>query len=310
MSSDCEWMFGDAATGALGFNELSHLNPFRWSGPTSFEKAIYDLEDVLKVGSRSILAKVPAGIQTKSRRFETTEEAIAYLKKKDPVELVRKQDAEKGASEAVKVASAAKDAAEAAVAAARGELATKKEVVMQAKAGDDAANDAVNSANVLADTIQSEFGCEWRFGTVGVRKMGFSTVELNPLRWSGNMSIRQGILQLQTVQAEAADRKIVVKVPGGIAGKEQRFQTPCKAIAFLEGVCPLRNQARDALEAAKVEQKTANARLSDAEADAVETQVKLELAIAHASWADANLEVANRRAVQAKAELDEISSTP
>jgi len=223
---------------------------------------------------------------------------------------VRKQDAEKGASEAVKVASAAKDAAEAAVAAARGELATKKEVVMQAKAGDDAANDAVNSANVLADTIQSEFGCEWRFGTVGVRKMGFSTVELNPLRWSGNMSIRQGILQLQTVQAEADDRKIVVKVPGGIAGKEQRFQTPCKAIAFLEGVCPLRNQARDALEAAKVEQKTANARLSDAEADAVETQVKLELAIAHASWADANLEVANRRAVQAKAELDEIVSTP
>jgi len=82
MSSNCEWMFGDAASVAFGFNELAHLNPFRWSGPTSFEKAIYDLEDVLKVGSRSILAKVPAGIQTKSRRFETTEEAIAYLKKK------------------------------------------------------------------------------------------------------------------------------------------------------------------------------------------------------------------------------------
>jgi len=146
MSSDCEWMFGDAATGAVGFNELSHLNPFRWSGPISFGKGISDLEEVLKVDSRAILLKVPPGVYTNSQHFGTTEEAITYLKTRCPAELARRQDAEKSANEAVKVASATKDAAEAAVAAAREEVAAKEQMVMQAKTSHRAASDALEAA--------------------------------------------------------------------------------------------------------------------------------------------------------------------
>mmetsp|Transcript_63281 Transcript_63281/g.125114 ORF Transcript_63281/g.125114 Transcript_63281/m.125114 type:complete len:310 (-) Transcript_63281:173-1102(-) len=306
--SDCEWMFADAASGPVGFKELAHLNPLRWTGAISFEKAIHDLEEVLKKGSRPILAKVPAGVSTTAQHFETIEQAIAYLKKKDPAELVRKQDAERNANVAVTMASTNKDAAEAAVAAANEDATTKEELVMQAKAGTKAANDAANAAKLSADTVESEFDCEWMFGDVGLEVMGFRAAKLNPVRWSGNLSITEGLLQLQAVQAEDADREIVVKVPGGITGTEQHFKNACNAIAYLEGVCPLRNKARDALKAAHSEQKTAEARLRDAEADAAEAEAKLQSARAQASRAEASLEDATKKAVQAKAEVDELSS--
>jgi len=153
--SDCEWMFGDAASGAVGFTELAHLNPFRWSGPVTFEKATNDLENVLKKqGCRAILVKVPAGVTTKSERYETIQEAIAYLKEKDPAELARKQAEEKRASEAHKQ-DEEKRAAEAAAATARKEVATKKETV-KAKDDSKAANNTANAAKSQADKVQSE----------------------------------------------------------------------------------------------------------------------------------------------------------
>jgi len=80
--SDCKWMFGDVAKGAWGFNELAHLNPFRWSGRTKVEKAINELEESIQVDKcRPILVKVPAGVATRHRRFENIEEATAYLKR-------------------------------------------------------------------------------------------------------------------------------------------------------------------------------------------------------------------------------------
>jgi len=80
-NTQCEWMFGDCATGILGFNELSPLNPFRWSGAISLEQGIKDLQGVLKRGSRPILVKAPPGISTTAEHFETPREAIEYFKK-------------------------------------------------------------------------------------------------------------------------------------------------------------------------------------------------------------------------------------
>merc|ERR1712039_486048 len=57
---DCEWMYGDVAMGWLGFHELAHLNPMRWSGSKSFEQVIYDLQETKQKELRPILLKIPA----------------------------------------------------------------------------------------------------------------------------------------------------------------------------------------------------------------------------------------------------------
>jgi len=214
-SADCEWMF-NYKQGLLEFNvfDLGHLSPVRWSGAVPIEKAIRDFEELKQTDQcdRAVQVKVPAGVFTETQEFETYDEAIAYLKRRDPAEFVRKQDAEKIASEAVKVARATKDAADAAVAAARRELAAKEEMLMQAKARVETANDAANSASMFTDTVQSDFD-----------------------------------------------------------------------FADLTG---------------------------DAAAEVAEAQSKLESAMAHASWAGASLEEANKKAEQATSELHEITYDP
>jgi len=326
-------MFGDAAKGWLGFNKLAHLNPLRWSGPVGFEKAINDLEEVQKVdGSRPVLVKVPAGVTTAHQRFGTVQEAIAYLKTKDPAELkrqqvvenvvsafkqeaekaelARKQEADKNAREALQEASRNKDAAEVAVSAASEEVDTNEDMVRQAKAEDKAANETAYSAKMHADAVQSELNCSWKFADRGKELLGFSVAKLNPWRYSEDLSLEEGILQLRTVQAQAPDSPIVVKVPGGDTGTRNKFQTASEAMAFLERACPLKNKAQQALEAANEEQKTAKARLSDAEAAFMDAQAKLQLAKNDLSSAETRLEDAQKIAAQAKAELDEMSSAP
>lgn len=85
-ATSCEWMFGDAATGLLGFNALAGLNPLRWSGATPISKAISDLRNVQAHRSRPIVLKVPPGVFAKEQRFETCQAAIDYLESLVPVE--------------------------------------------------------------------------------------------------------------------------------------------------------------------------------------------------------------------------------
>jgi len=307
--SNCEWMFGDVATGALGFSEFAHFNPLRWSGPVAFEKAIKDLEEVLnKDGSRAIIVKVPANA-SKHHSFETIEEAMAHLQKKNPVLLAQKQDEEKSASGAEKAALAAKDAAEVAVGATRKEVSINDEVVTQAKDDSKAANDAANEAKTHADKVQSELVCTWMFGDAGKGLLGFNVAKLNPLRWSGNVSLEEAISQLQTVHSQAPDRQIVAKL-GVDAAAEQRFQNVGEALAHLECACPLRTNAKAELEAATGKQKEVEAKLIDAEKNAADVQAKLQSAMDHLSSAEADLEEAKKKAAQAKAELDEMTSAP
>merc|ERR1711920_1078764 len=85
-ATNCEWMFGDAATGLLGFHALAGLNPLRWSGAVTIPKAISDLRSVLAHRSRPIVLKVPAGVFAKEQHFTHCEAAIAYLESLVPAE--------------------------------------------------------------------------------------------------------------------------------------------------------------------------------------------------------------------------------
>lgn len=88
-ATNCEWMFGDAATGLLGFNALAGLNPLRWSGAISISKAISDLRSVQAHQahqSRPIVLKAPAGVFAKEQRFTTSQAAIDYLESLVPAE--------------------------------------------------------------------------------------------------------------------------------------------------------------------------------------------------------------------------------
>lgn len=78
-------MFADAATGLLGFNAMADMNPLRWSGSLTFEKALADLEDVAKQGARPIIVKIPSGILSIQERCESAQEAIEYIKSKRPM---------------------------------------------------------------------------------------------------------------------------------------------------------------------------------------------------------------------------------
>jgi len=309
------------------------------------------LEEVINSGSRAVLAKMPPGVLTKPRRFNRTEEAILYLKGKDPKELRRQRevdklareaveeasakmdeaetvlaaarqkavakvemlmeaevcvnaanDAVKIASDAVNVASTNMDAFEAVVAAAREEAITREETLLDAEASAKNADDATNSATAAFEAVKCEIDCEWMFGDVGLGLAGFRSAKLNPLRWSGRITIQVGIEQLQEVKEQAADRGIVVKVPGGLTGKEQHCKTPGEAMDFLEGVCSLRMNAREVLEAAKVEQKTASAQLSDAQEKTAVAREKLGSATGRAVRVGASLEAAKKKAAQAEEE--------
>merc|ERR1712190_194974 len=86
-ATNCEWMFGDAATGLLGFNELAGSNPLRWSGTISISKAISDLRSVQAHKSRPIVLKAPAGVFAKELNFPDCQEAINHLESLVPAEI-------------------------------------------------------------------------------------------------------------------------------------------------------------------------------------------------------------------------------
>merc|ERR1712176_116180 len=74
--NSCEWMYGDAASGMLGFQALAGLNPLRWSGETTFNRAITQLR---KVQNRPIILKVPANTLGQELYFNTKDDAIGHL---------------------------------------------------------------------------------------------------------------------------------------------------------------------------------------------------------------------------------------
>jgi len=64
---------------------LASLNPFRWSRPRTFEKAIADMrEEAAKKEPRAIVVKIPCGFSTPEKFFDSPERAIEYIESEDP----------------------------------------------------------------------------------------------------------------------------------------------------------------------------------------------------------------------------------
>jgi len=111
--ASCEWMYADVAKGSVGFHELSCLNPFRWSGPVSFQMAISDLEQLVKRDSeksRPLWIKIPAntGVSIKVNNIQA---GIEYLMDEDPVAKAEKAEQIRRREQEEKMA-AAREAAE------------------------------------------------------------------------------------------------------------------------------------------------------------------------------------------------------
>merc|ERR1712226_791926 len=75
---DCEWMWGDAATGLLGFNALADLNPMRGSGSLTIDKCIDQLRKEAQTQNRPVIVKWPSGVMSHENKFATIQEAIDY----------------------------------------------------------------------------------------------------------------------------------------------------------------------------------------------------------------------------------------
>jgi len=77
----CKWMFADAASGAVGFAEAAHLNPWRWSQTCTMQKAASDLEEYRmgKHASRPVRFQLFPGAGW-YKECKTVEEAILFTR--------------------------------------------------------------------------------------------------------------------------------------------------------------------------------------------------------------------------------------
>jgi len=76
----CEWMFGDAANGLCGLHSMVGLNPLRWSGTVSIDKAIQQITEVQRHNDRPISLNVlPNDFSARQHAFPTTQQALNYL---------------------------------------------------------------------------------------------------------------------------------------------------------------------------------------------------------------------------------------
>jgi len=217
---DCEWMFGDAGTGALGLAALAHFNPARWSGSLTFSECIDQLSQNKTMSLRPIVLKAPSGIASAEIAFSTQDEAIGWLIDHDP----EKQDLKQ------------------ATLTARSQIKvweqTKLEIAKQ-----------IEDLNTLkaGETHHHASKCEWMYADHKAGRLA----QWNPLRWSEQLSFHDSIEQL----AKAEARPILLKVPPGVHSKAHKFQTKEEAIAFIKAIDPETQQ----LKAMEIDQALANA---------------------------------------------------
>ena len=86
----------------------------------------------------------------------------------------------------------------------------------------------------VTNLIEGWFGrgdptCEWMYGDEN------AAARLNPLRWSGAISIEVCVNQLEAAMAKNKnDRPIIVKKPAGAFAKEHLLESTNQAIVFIK----------------------------------------------------------------------------
>jgi glycosyltransferase involved in cell wall biosynthesis len=217
----CEWMFGDAATGIMGFQALASLNPLRWSGAVSFEKGIQDMEEVLKHGTRPLILKVPAGVSSKERKFANPEEVIAFLKANDP----KKRSLQEAVDHADKW------------------VAEREGILAEATANEKEAKEKFDKALAASGKAQSSV-CEWMYGDAAAGMGGLFKMcaRYNPTRWSGAQTFQKTIQDLDELRKHQAElkenpRPILIRIPPGSSGKQEELKDTEAAIERLNKEC-------------------------------------------------------------------------
>lgn len=261
MAANCEWMFGDAATGILGFSGMASLNPLRWSGPVSFEKAIENMEECKKHGTRPVVLKVPAGISSKEQKFKDPESVIVWLKENDP----KKKSLKEAAEHAQRFVG-------------------ERELIFT-EAQEKNAEAQTNLTKALEASGKAKMKkCEWMYGDAAKGMGGLFTMaaRFNPTRWSGDQLYSRTIedlTQLQKQQEELKEdaRPIILKIPPGITTKEELFPNAEAAVARLKrDIEGDGDETLSVLEEAAIESKQyledATQQLETARTDAAEKQ--------------------------------------
>lgn len=280
--TDCQWMFGDAATGLLGFYELSGLNPLRWSGSLTFEKAVADLRQVEKHKDRPIIVKAPSGFLSEEKRFATCQLAIDFLEQSDPTKAIA-MNAEAASFEAQKdVEDAQRQVADAleqnkaeaerslqakmadrqraldqAVNDAEAYLAEKQKFAKDAQEQNDLATKQVKEAKNRQ--ITSDVKANWMFGDAGPKLFGFAWARTNPIRWSGVQSFDKTVADMKQTAAKEI-RPIAMIAPAD--GKEKQYANQQEAIDYLYNLCPEHKENKEQIVLAETSQTQADARLA------------------------------------------------
>eukprot|EP00927_Polykrikos_kofoidii_P066493 TRINITY_DN62082_c0_g1_i1.p1 TRINITY_DN62082_c0_g1~~TRINITY_DN62082_c0_g1_i1.p1 ORF type:complete len:299 (-),score=42.84 TRINITY_DN62082_c0_g1_i1:28-924(-) len=218
-----QWMFADVDAKVPGFN-LGHLNPLRWSRQLPIAECIVDLEKVQASG-RPISLKLSSSA-SEVMKFDCAEDAVRYLYGINPSGS-HWQDV--------------KDSAEAAILDSCRQLAVLEEKKENAAIQLEAAKAAEEEANAAKKTVKSELDCAWRFGDLA----SGHAAGMNVLRWSGKLSIEEGISALEEVVREQADRPVRLKVPAWTLSKSQKFKSASEALEYLSHVCPLMEAAQE-----------------------------------------------------------------
>jgi len=264
-------MFGDAATGPIGFNEFADRNPLRWSVALSFDETIKELQEQLKKEDRPIIIRIRSHCVSQ-QKFKTTQEAVDYLQQHPATKAaVAKQREEELAKSAE-------------------EKAAKEEAAAAAKAKADLCRAALSAT-------PSEVRAEWMFADAASGLLGFNELaHLNPLRWSGAKPVDEIMLQIEELIEKEVNRPIRVKTLGG---EEVTLDNPQAAIDYVCGICPAKKPLWENLAAAEQDANMKAAELEAAKAELEVVKEKVARAAADLKAAEALHETVNLPALPA-----------
>lgn len=161
----------------------------------------------------------------------------------------------------------------------------KEREASAAKADAKVAEQKADEADAKAKNTVSKLNCEWMYADAGQNSLGNAMARLDPMRWSGGLTLENCRRQLEELKKKGEKRPIMLRVPAGFSGKRETLAGPKEALAYLSTVCPLRNEANQAAEAAHVVAGAAVARDKKAKRDAQKAQEKEQEASARAKAA-------------------------
>jgi len=152
----CEWMFGDAGKGLLGF-KVAKLNPLRWSGKLSFMEGCRQLREIQQQtegATRRIVVRVPPGADGDEKHFNNCTGAISYLDGLCPIVNKAREESD-AANTAHKAADAKVSDAEAALAETKKKLEVVTMTVSESEAGLESANEHAAQAKAELEELSS-----------------------------------------------------------------------------------------------------------------------------------------------------------